>query len=128
MARRTFRHAICAQYGLAPEAYVGFVLDRVLYWRVRALRPILLFFFPEFLFNEVRLIEKVAGARTLQQVQEEIDYYHHKYVAGFLWKDVFRFRIAGARLMKLAAQAFSGEAASPAKGAVPVPVQDSFNP
>lgn len=98
----TFKEAVCNLYGIKPERYEAFMLRRALFFRVRFLRPLIAFFYPDFLFNERRLIRKIANAHNMREVQEEVDFYQHKYVVGFMLKEVLRFRISGMRIMSIA--------------------------
>ena len=102
----TFKKAICQQNGIPEDAYASYVLSRSLFRRVRIVRPIVAFLYPDFLFNEKRLVEKVGQATNLREIQEEVDFYQHKYVVNFIMKDAFRFRLSGMRLMSMANKAF----------------------
>jgi hypothetical protein len=102
----TFKKAICVQFNLSEANYESFVLSRTLFNRVRLIRPIVGFVFPNFLFNEKRLVEKVAGAENLREIQEEVDFYQHKYVVNSVIKDALRFRLSGMRIMSMAHKAF----------------------
>lgn len=102
MADLNFKEALCRQYRLKEDKYVSFVLSRALFTRVRIFLPLIRFFKPHILFNERRLVEKVGRATSLHEIQSEIDFYQHKHVVNFLWKDALRFRLSGMRLMSLA--------------------------
>lgn len=127
MKHLTFKQAICRGYGIKGESYTSFVLRQSLFPRVRLVRPFVALLNPDFLFNERRLVERVGSATTTREIQEEVDFYQHKYVVNFLMKDAFRFRLSGMRLMRLANQAFTRAAAaqvvSPAG-----PAQDTLRP
>jgi hypothetical protein len=101
-----FRRAVCQQYQIKESKYVSFVLGRALFRRVHLVRPLVQFFNADYLFNERRLVEKVAGAKDLRDIQAEVDFYQHKYVVNFLMKETFQFRLSGMRLMSLANKAF----------------------
>jgi hypothetical protein len=102
VANLNFKKALCQQYQIEEKKYVSFVLSQALFKRVRLFMPLISFFKPQFLFNERRLVEKVGRATTLREIQAEIDFYQHKHVVNFLWKDALRFRLSGMRLMSLA--------------------------
>ena len=102
----TLKEAILKEYTLSEAEFESFVLRKTLFFRVRVVRPIIRFFFPEYLFNERRLVEKIGQTTTLREVQEEVDFYQHKYVVNFTMKDALRFRISGLKLMSLANHAF----------------------
>lgn len=106
MHQVTFKNAVCRLHGLKEGDYRLFVLKRSLFWRVRLVEPVVRFFYPDYLFNERRLVDKVGKAVNLREIQEEVDFYQHKYVVNFLIKDALRFRISGMRLMSLANKAF----------------------
>lgn len=108
----TFKEAVCQMYGIKEKNYHSFVLRRTLFNRARLFYPLCRFFNPDCLFNENRLIERVAGARNLKEIQEEVDFYQHKYVVNFVFKDAFRFRLSGMRLMSLANKAFLDQKAA----------------
>lgn len=103
----TFKQAFCRLNKVNESAFEELVLTRSLFLRVRMVAPIVRFFNPHYLFNEKRLVEKVGKATNLREVQEEVDFYQHKYVVNFMMKDAFRFRLSGMRLMSQANQAFN---------------------
>ena len=102
----TLKQAICHQYNLNEQDYVHFVLRRSLFKRVLLVRPFINIFFPDFLFNEQRLVEKIADATQLREIQDEVDFYQHKYVVNFTMKEALRFRLSGMKIMRLANRAF----------------------
>lgn len=106
MKEHTFKESVCTLLGLKEEAYAKVVLRTCLSNRARLLRPLIALLSPNFLFNETRLIEKVARSTSLKEVKEEVDFYQHKFVANFFVKDTLRFRISGVRLISLAQRAF----------------------
>lgn len=108
----TFKKAVCSQFNLSEANYESFVLKRTLFNRVRIIRPLLNFFSPNFLFNEKRLVEKVGQAESMKEIQEEIDFYQHKYVVNSVLKDAFRFRLSGMRIMSMANKAFKASMTS----------------
>jgi hypothetical protein len=120
-----FKQAVCHLCKVKEQDYVRFVLNRSLFWRARLVRPVVHFFYPDFLFQERRLVEKIAAAANLREIQEEVDFYQHKYVVNFVMKDALRFRLSGMRLMSLANKAFiqAGQQQSNASQA-----QESVNP
>jgi hypothetical protein len=106
MSEVTFKKAVCQLHGIKESQYPTFVLKHSLFRRARLVRPVMSFFYPDFLFNERRLVERVAKAANLREIQEEVDFYQHKFVVNFVMKDAFRFRLSGMRLMSLANKAF----------------------
>jgi len=106
MPHITLKEAICQQHNLGDNQFREFVLRRTLFRRVRLLRPVLSLFNPDFLFQEKRLVDSIGQARSLREIQEEVDFYQHKYVVNFVTKDALKFRLSGMRLMILASQAF----------------------
>lgn len=98
---------VCSLYQVKEDQYKTFMLKRTLFRRVRLIRPLVQFFFPNYLFNEERLIEKIASAENLKEIQQEVDFYQHKYVVNSVLKDALRFRISGMRVMSIANQAFN---------------------
>jgi hypothetical protein len=112
MVEVTLREAVCKLHGIKESNYSAFVLKRTLFRRARLVRPLVTFFYPDFLFNERRLVDRVGNSASLREVQDEIDFYQHKFVVSFIMKDAFRFRISGMRLMSLANKAFRQAAAS----------------
>lgn len=106
MEELNFKQAVCQQFRIKDTQYVPFVLGRALFHRVRMVRPLVQFFYPDYLFNERRLVEKVAVAKDLRDIQAEVDFYQHKYVVNFLMKETFQFRLSGMRLMSLANKVF----------------------
>jgi hypothetical protein len=108
----TFQKAVCQLHQIKESQYKTFVLKRSLFRRARLVSPLVTFFYPDFLFNERRLVERVANARNLREIQDEVDFYQHKFVVNFIMKDAFRFRLSGMRLMRLANKAFQFAARS----------------
>ena len=106
MEQTPFRDAVCRHFNIEDKAYIPFVLKHSLSNRARLLLPLIKVFSPDFLFNEVRLIERVGKALSMKEIQEEIDFYHHKFVTQSISKDALRFRISGMRLMRLANKVF----------------------
>ena len=106
MEDATFKQSVCQLYDLTSKDYGEFILKQTLFHRVRFIRPFLSFFYPNYLFNEKRLVEKVGRAENLKEIQEEIDFYQHKYVVTSPLKDALKFRVSGMRLMSLANKTF----------------------
>ena len=104
----TLKEAVCKVHHLEEKKFVPFVLKKCLFRRARIIMPVVRFFYQDYLFNESRLVEKVAEARSLREIQEEVDFYQHKYVVNLIMKDALRFRLSGMRLMSLANEAFQG--------------------
>ncbi|MEX0324820.1 MAG: hypothetical protein AB3N33_01895 [Puniceicoccaceae bacterium] len=98
---------ICSLYQVKEDQYKAFMMKRTLFRRVRVVRPFVSLFVPHYLFNEERLIENIATAENLKEIQKELDFYQHKYVVNSVFKDALRFRISGMRIMSLANQAFN---------------------
>lgn len=125
MSQESFKSAVCRLYEIKESQYDSFVLKRSLFRRVRMVRPFIRFFYPDYLFNERRLVEKVGRAHNLREIQEEVDFYQHKYVVNFIMKDALRFRISGMRLMSLANKAFHHSAKHEGK---PRPIHKAARP
>jgi hypothetical protein len=102
----TFKQALCQLQQIDEAKYIEFVLKKALFRRMRIAAPVVRLLYPDFLFHETRLVEKIAGARSMREIQEEVDFYQHKYVVNYLFKEALRFRISGMRLMQLASEAF----------------------
>ena len=107
MSSITLKEKVCALYRIEHPHFDAFMLQHTLFRRVRLVRPLVQIFYPDFLFNEKRLVEKVAKAVTLREVQSEIDFYQHKYVVNSFLKDALRFRLSGMRMMSIATKAFN---------------------
>jgi hypothetical protein len=107
----TFKELICKRFQLREEDYVPFMLSKVLYKRTKLLAPMTTIFYPDFLFHEVRLIEKAGGCDSLERVQYQVDFYHHKFVPESVWKEVLNVRASGNKLVALAREVFAGEGA-----------------
>ena len=103
----SLKQAILQQYNLNEQEFEKFVLKRTLFLRVRLIRPIVELVHPDFLFNERRLIENAGKATRLREVQEEVDFYQHKYVVNFLMKEALKFRLSGMKLIRFAHEVFS---------------------
>ena len=106
MPQITLKEAVCQLYNIDESEFREFVMRRTLFRRVRLLRPVLSIFNPDLLFQEKRLVDKIGEALSLREIQEEIDFYQHKYVVNFVCKDALKFRLSGMRLMILANKAF----------------------
>ncbi|MGA1205445.1 MAG: hypothetical protein ACO3ZW_06530 [Opitutales bacterium] len=102
----TLKEAICQEFDLKEQDFVGFVLRKTLFKRVLLVFPVVKVFFPDFLFNERRLVEKIADATNLTEIQDEVDFYQHKFVVNFVMKEALRFRISGMKIMRLANRVF----------------------
>lgn len=107
MEQITLQQAVADYFQIRTEKVHRFLLKRSLSNRMRLLYPLVHLIHPDFLFNENRLVEKVSRATRLREVQEEIDFYHHKYVVNSFAKDAMRLRLSGMRLMSLANRAFN---------------------
>jgi hypothetical protein len=112
MNSKTLKEAICHQYNLEERDFEKFVLKRTLFFRVRLIRPLIRFFYPDYLFNERRLVEKIGKTKNLTEIQGEVDFYQHKYVVNFVMKEALRFRISGMKIMSLANKVFTTENSS----------------
>ena len=104
----TLKQAVIEKYSIEESQFEEFVLKKTLFFRVRLLRPFVTFFNRQFLYNEKKLVEQVGKTCGLREVHEEIDFYQHKFVAGFLMKDVLRIRISGMKMIILAREVFDG--------------------
>ena len=102
----TLKQAVIEKYRIDESQFEEFVLKETLFFRVRLIRPFVTFFNSQFLYNEKKLVEQVGKTRGLREVYEEIDFYQHKFVAGFLMKEVLRVRISGMRMIILARKVF----------------------
>lgn len=107
MPESTFKKAVCDYYSIEEDAYLRFVLKRSLTTRMKLLYPFVRVLHPDFLFNERRLVERVGKADRLREIQEEIDFYHHKFVVSSIARDALRLRLSGMRLMHLANKVFT---------------------
>jgi hypothetical protein len=105
----SFRERVCRVHDIPESKYVGFVLRHSVFTRFFLLSPLITIFIPDIFFQEHHLIERVGRSTTLREVQEEIDYYQHKYVVNSVFKDALKFRISGMRLMKFASQVYRSE-------------------
>jgi len=124
----TLKQAILDQYNLNEQDFEKFVLTRTLFLRVKFIRPIVQFLNPDFLFNERRLIQKVGKSIDLKEIQEEVDFYQHKYVVNFVMKEALKFRLSGLKLIRLAHKVFNEAEAKQSKSVVLRTVQESPNP
>lgn len=102
----TFKQALCQIHHLDEQNYRDFVLKRTLFRRVRLVAPLIRIAYPDFLFNEIRLVDKIGAAHNLREIQEEVDFYQHKYVVNFMFKEALRFRISGMKIIGLAHKVF----------------------
>ena len=116
MPQITLKEAVCQLDNIEEGEFREFVMRRTLFRRVRLLRPILGIFNPDLLFQEKRLVDKIGEALSLREIQEEIDFYQHKYVVNFMCKDALKFRLSGMRLMALANKAFQQAGGSRIQG------------
>lgn len=104
--QQTFREMVCQQYGISEETFIPFVVRKCVFKRALILRPIVLPFHPDVLFQERRMVELAGRCTTLKEIQYEIDFYQHKYVVNSLIKDALKFRASGMRLMRFAKAVF----------------------
>jgi hypothetical protein len=100
------------------------MLKRTLFKRVRLVRPVIQFLYPEYLFNEKRLLEKIGEAESMKEIQDEVDFYQHKYVVNSVMKDALRFRISGMKIMSIANKAFNQKAGGISNTQSTAPVTD----
>lgn len=110
-----FKETLCQQQHLPEDRFVPYVLRRCLFTRFLIVSPFMRLLMPNLLFNEERLIERVGKANTLREVQEEVDFYQHKYVVDSILKDALKFRLSGMRLMRLANREFATRPGASAK-------------
>lgn len=108
--RMNFKQLLCAHYALKEEEFIPFVLKKVLYKRTRLLAPVSSFFYPNFLFHEIRLIEKAGKSENLDMIQFQVDFYHHKFVTQSVWKEVLNVRASGQKLVALAREVYKAKA------------------
>ena len=128
MESLTLKQAIIQHYELNEQDYEEFVLNKTLFFRLRLLRPVVEVFYPEFLFNELRLIENAGKAIRMREIQDEIDFYQHKYVVNSLVKEALKFRLSGMKLIRLAHEVFREETSGNSNSCVSSAAQDSLNP
>lgn len=104
--QQTFREMVCQQYGIPENRFIPFVVRKCVFKRALILRPVVLPFHPDVLFQERRMVELAGRCTTLKEIQYEIDFYQHKYVVNSFIKDALKFRASGMRLMRFAKPVF----------------------
>ena len=105
----SLKQAVIKRYNLEEHEYESFALNRTLFFRVKVVRPIVRFINTDFLFNENRLIQQLGKTTSMREVSDEIDFYQHKFVAGYLMKEALKFRISGMRVIRLAKEVFQAQ-------------------
>ena len=102
----TFKEAVCDLLKVQEATYDKVILKSCLTNRARIFFYIISALNPNFFFNERRLVKNVSKALSMKEIKEEVDFYQHKYVANFMFRDTFRFRLSGIRLISLGQRAF----------------------
>jgi len=99
---RSFRDAVCAAFGCAPEEYPEKVFRLCLHEHARPLAHLLRKVNPEIFRPDFELIEQVSAAKSLPELCHEVN--QHRYLeansTGCL-RRALRLRLSGARLVRL---------------------------
>lgn len=97
-----FLQQYCAEKNLSPESFEWHLVKRVIFVHFLLVLPILWIFGTNVLHPERRLLTLIGRCQSLEEVQNNIDFYQHKNVVNSLWRGPLRFRISGKKLMRIA--------------------------
>lgn len=92
----------CAEHSVSPDSFEIHLLRRVIFAHFLFVLPFLWILGPNVLHPERRLMILIGRCRTLEEVQNNIDFYQHKNVVNSFWRGPLRFRISGKKLMSIA--------------------------
>lgn len=101
-----FRTAFCRSRGISEKQFEEEVLKRTLTWNARLVRPIISLFHPDAFYPEISLVRQAGDKIDFEDIRLDIDFYQHKFVSSSSIRDLFRFRVSGIRLQRLALNAF----------------------
>jgi hypothetical protein len=105
--RPSFKDAYCQLRGIDPSAFEQHLFCDVVFLRARIYGLFVQPFYPNLFHNERALIREVGDNTTLGEMKTDIDFYQHKYVVNSLWRDLFKVRVSGQRLLRIARDAFN---------------------
>lgn len=98
----TFREAFCKYYDCVPEEFVVRATRRALHRRARLLKPLLLFFNPEYFKPDFELLERLGSARNWQQVHAALGAFEsNNRLRGGVARNQLKLRASGRRVRAL---------------------------
>lgn len=98
----TFKEAVCAKFGCAPEQYVQTVFFHTLYDHARWPARLLLRFDPKFFRDDFDLIESLAPLKAYCPIRREINYFRELYRPHGPLRGDLHIRVSSAKLRALA--------------------------
>lgn len=104
MSTPTFKEAFCKAYRISSSQYDRKALFKFLSLRARLAYPFLMLLNPNAFHQERKLVEFVGKAKSLDDIQYDVDFYQHKYVSRSTLRSTWRFRISGKYLLSVAKQ------------------------
>jgi len=98
---KSFSESVCEKLGLHPNQYENEVLQRCLYGKARALRPLLQFYNRNFFAPDRDFVRRVGKIRRRAELMRELDefYYHPK--NGNWLRRRFKLRISCRKIVAL---------------------------
>jgi len=99
---REFKKVYCERYACGEEEFHLHLLRRSFFLPGQLLYFISRLFVPQAFMGESSLIDQIGRANTVNEVRDELDFYHHKYVSNSTLRGAFYFRVSGQKLIRLA--------------------------
>jgi len=106
MSKPDFQTAFCSYYNIPQKDYQRKLLSRILTIRSRLVYPFCRLVTPTAFHPERRLVQSVAKANSLVDIQYEVDFYQHKRVVNSIVRGTLRFRASGKNLMSIAKRVY----------------------
>ena len=97
-----FKKAYCERFACEEEKFLSHLLCRSFFLPGQFLYLVSRIFVPQAFTGEASLIDHVGRASSVNEVRDELDFYHHKYVSTSTMRGAFYFRVSGQKLIKLA--------------------------
>lgn len=113
---RDFREACCEYFNCKPEEYEQAVFWHCLYDHAEKSAKILWQFSQSFFQWDIYLVQTVANATALSEMEHELNSYRHQYRVSGILRRKLRIRLSGQKLLDLASKVWcSGASGSECK-------------
>jgi len=101
-----FRTAYCRVNQCPPAKFEKRLLAQTFFMHARIIDLFSRLIHPNGFHAERALVSQAGDKIALNDIQLDIDFYQHKNVVGSLFRDSFKCRISGKRLLKIAKTTF----------------------
>ena len=97
-----FKKVYCDHYRCDASRFHQDLLKRSLFLPGRLFFMFTRVFVPQAFSGESSLIDHVGRANSVNEIRDELDFYHHKHVSQSALKENFFLRVSGQKLIRMA--------------------------